>query len=121
MTRGDLLVLVLAAALIGALYARYWQAPRAATAIELRRGHESPQRYALSPNRTLRVQGALGESVLELRDGRVRFRSGPCRNQVCVHSGWLAHSGDAAACLPNRVSIRLLGGSPEQAVDGVSY
>lgn len=121
MTRGDILVLLVAAALIGALYARHWQAPSAASAIELRSGNEAPQRYALNQNRTLSVQGALGESVLELRDGRVRFRSGPCRNQVCVHSGWLEHGGDAAACLPNRVSLRLLGGSQEQAVDGISY
>lgn len=120
MTRGDALAILLAAALVGALYARHWQPPVGASAVEVRSGDQPAQRYALTENRVIRVQGHIGESVLELRDGRARFRAGPCRNQVCVHSGWLRHSGDTAACLPNRVSIRLIGGG-EERVDGVSY
>jgi hypothetical protein len=120
-TRGDLLAIVLALALTGLLYARHWQAPAPATAVEIRSGDAPAQRHALAPDRVLRVQGVIGESIVELRDGGVRFRSGPCRNQVCVHNGWLRHGGDTAACLPNRVSVRLIGGRDTESVDGVSY
>ncbi len=120
MTRGDLLAVAVAGALVGTLYARYWQPSIAADSFEVRSGGERLGRYSLTSNQLLTVNGRIGEAVLEVKDGRVRFRSAPCRNQVCVHSGWLAHSGDVAACLPSRISIRLLGDS-RNALDGLSY
>lgn len=118
MTRGDLLLLMLAAAVLALLYAHYWQAPSAASVVEIRNGTHAVERYALTESRQITVRGRIGNSVVDIRDGAVRFHSGPCRNQVCVHSGWLRHGGDTAACLPNGVSIRLLGGRDQ--VDGVS-
>lgn len=118
MTRGDLLLVLIAMGLIGLMYTHFWQAPTTATWVEVRSADQPVQRYSLREPRRITIQGRVGNSVLEVREGAVRFRSGPCRNQVCVHSGWLRHGGDTAACLPNRVSIRLIGG--EQEIDGVS-
>lgn len=120
MTRGDVLAVVLAAATVGTLYARYWQAPVAAALVEVRVGGESVGRYPLMQNRRLQIEGRMGISELAIEDGRVRFLHSPCRNQICVHSGWLSHSGDAAACLPNRVSLSLLGEAGE-SLDGVAF
>lgn len=55
-------------------------------------------------DRTLRVPGPLGETVIEIRAGRVRVASDPSPRQLCVRQGWL-HSGESAVCLPNRVSL----------------
>ncbi|MDP9142889.1 MAG: NusG domain II-containing protein [Pseudomonadota bacterium] len=120
MTRGDVLTIAAAAALIGILFARYWQAPVAATQFEVRVASETFGRYALDIDREIRIDGRVGPSMLKVENGRVRFISSPCRNQVCVHGGWFSHSGDAAACLPNRVSISLSGNAGE-GLDAVSF
>jgi len=119
-TRGDLLAIVGSAALVGVLFARYWQAPVNATQFEIRVGGETLGRYALVSDREIRVDGRAGPSILKVENGRVRFVSSPCRNKVCVHGGWLSHTGDAAACLPNRVSISLSGNAGE-GLDAVSF
>ncbi|MGB1560954.1 MAG: NusG domain II-containing protein [Sinimarinibacterium flocculans] len=118
MSRGDVLAIVLAAACVGLLYAHLWQPAVTATHVELRVGGKPSGRYALADSRDVAVEGRLGTSVLRIEDGRVRFLRSPCRNQVCVHSGWLHRGGDAAACLPNRVSVGLVGGD---ALDGVAH
>lgn len=113
-------MIALVCALLGGLYARFWTAPQTAAAFEVRYGTGVVGRYALNENRHLRIKGQQGISELEVKDGRVRFVQSPCRNKICVHSGWLAHAGDATACLPNRVSITLLGEyGPE--FDAVSF
>ncbi|MGH8567747.1 MAG: NusG domain II-containing protein [Gammaproteobacteria bacterium] len=65
------------------------------------------------------VQGRMGPSRLLVQDGRVRFTASPCRGKQCIHSGWLAHEGDFAACLPNGVAVEVLG--PERGLDAINY
>lgn len=120
MTRGDALAIAVAAAVVGILFARYWQAPVAATQCELRVAGAVVGRYALDQDQDIRIEGRMGTSVLRIENGRVRFLSSPCRNQVCVRSGWLSHGGDAAACLPNRVSLSLEGHGGD-ALDAISF
>ena len=120
MTRADLAVVVLAAALIGALYARWWTPSAAADAFELRAAGRDLGRHSLQHDQELRIAGAAGVSVIRVQAGRVRFAASPCRNRVCVNSGWLSQAGDGAACLPNRVSLVLVGGDASR-VDAVSW
>lgn len=121
MNRIDIAVLMALCALVGTLYGRFWQAARPATEVEVTVENHVVGRYPLDRPRTWKVNGREGVSVLQIDDqGRVRFVSSPCRNKICIHSGWLSHSGDATACLPNRVSIRLLGGD-DNTVDSVSF
>lgn len=63
------------------------------------------------------VEGPLGRAVVEVAGGRARVRSAPCPGQICVAQGWQQHAGDVAACVPNRVVLRLTGTA---AWDGVS-
>lgn len=109
MTRADIAVVALGAGLIGLLYASLWQPPVDATRFEIRVAGKPVGRYPLDIDRSLLVDGRLGLSRIKVENGRVRFAASPCRNKICVHAGWLQHSGDAAACLPNRVSIALSG------------
>jgi hypothetical protein len=59
----------------------------------------------LRVNRQFAVPGPLGETLVEIRDGRVRVKADPGPRQVCVRQGWLG-PGEAALCLPNRVSVQ---------------
>lgn len=120
MTRLDLLIVLLCGIGVGALYVLFWTPPVAAAWVEVRAPEQGPRRYPLDTAQTVHVRGRLGDSEIRIEQGRVRFVHGPCRNKVCIHSGWLAHDGDAAACLPNRVSIRLLGGA-EASFDAIAH
>lgn len=119
-TAGDAAVLALGAALVGALFAAYWQPPAPAALAEVRAGGTLVGRYALDRERELQVDGRLGRSRVALGEGRARFVEAPCRNQVCVHRGWLRHDGDVAACLPNGLTLTLLGGGASR-FDALSY
>lgn len=111
MTRADFLVLLGGAALLPMLYARHWgaaHAPGEPVAARLLEPGGS-RLLRLDRDAHYRVRGADGESVIEVRAGRVRFIDSPCRNRVCIHRGWLSGAGDTAACVPNRVAVQLLG------------
>ncbi|MFX0548114.1 NusG domain II-containing protein [Hathewaya histolytica] len=58
-------------------------------------------------------------NIIEIEKGRIRFKDANCRDKVCIRSGWLSRNGDMAICLPNRVSIKILG--EREDVDGVAY
>lgn len=66
--------------------------------------------YLLRRDSVVDVKGVLGVSKISVRDGKASFLSSPCRNKVCVHQGEISRSGQMAACLPNKVVIRVLGG-----------
>lgn len=66
--------------------------------------------YLLRKDSVIDVKGVLGASKISVKDGKASFLSSPCRNKVCVHQGEVGKSGQMAACLPNRVVIRVLGG-----------
>lgn len=109
MTRTDALVLLLAAALLPVLYWQVWQPQGAPLEIEIRSAEGPPIRAPLAENRRFTLHGPLGDSMVEIRDGQVRFLSSPCQGKQCIHFGWLHSAGETAACLPNRVTVRVLG------------
>lgn len=47
--------------------------------------------------------------VIEKKDGTVRFYESDCEDKICINSGTLSHSGDVAACLPNKTVVALKG------------
>ncbi len=55
------------------------------------------------------VAGPLGETLVEVRDGRARIASSPCPAPGW-HGGWVDHPGERSVCLPNRVVLRAEGG-----------
>lgn len=66
--------------------------------------------YSLRKNETLEIKGALGTSKIVVKDGKASFLSSPCKNKVCIHQGEVGKSGQMAACLPNKLVVRVLGG-----------
>ncbi len=119
MTRADVVVLLAALALLPYLYARFWNPGAPGTDAEIWVDGKLQAVVSLRQDRRLSVAGALGTSVLEVRDGRLRFLSSPCQGKVCVHTGWLSHSGELAACLPNHVTAQIVGA--ERCYDAVSF
>lgn len=105
---GDMLVVGLAAVLVGWSYVAFWHSDRASSVEIWVDGH----RYADLPlieHRKLHITGVLGDSLIEIAPGRARFLDSPCESKRCVHSGWIDEGGMVAACLPNRVSLHIQG------------
>lgn len=78
--------------------------------------------YALDQDADLSFSGPIGESIVHIHDGSVRFISSPCRDKICVAAGALTEAGQWAACLPNRVFVTVLGESDDpDAVDATAF
>lgn len=46
--------------------------------------------------------------VIQVSGGRIRFYSSTCRDKICVRAGYLSRPGETAACLPNKVAIKIV-------------
>jgi hypothetical protein len=42
------------------------------------------------------------------KDGSISFEKSDCRDKLCVRSGKLKTVGESAACLPNKISIKII-------------
>lgn len=109
MTRGDWGVVLFALVLIPYLYMTQWGGDSTGEAVHIRAPGVEEIVADLHDDQHLEIDGPLGTSVIEIREGKVRFTSSPCRNKQCVHAGWLDHGGELAACLPNRISVAVVG------------
>ncbi|HSJ48908.1 MAG TPA: NusG domain II-containing protein [Gammaproteobacteria bacterium] len=108
MTRADWVLLLALLAGLPWLYHQFWSsAPGQQLAILTAEG--PPRILPLFPNQEIRIAGALGDSVIRIEQGRARFIASACSNKVCIQRGWIDASGETSACLPNRVSIQVLG------------
>ena len=72
-------------------------------------GKDLIARLDLQEDRKLTVTGPLGETEIEVRDGRVRVVRSPGWRQLCVRRGWISRPGEALICLPNRVIVEIPG------------
>ncbi len=62
--------------------------------------------FSLSENGIHSFTGPLGTTEIEIKDGRARVISSPCRNRLCIESGW----SENLCCLPNRIIATASGG-----------
>jgi hypothetical protein len=59
----------------------------------------------------------IGDVHIEVRDGAIAFVESDCETHACIKMGWLRSPGQSAACLPNRISVTVMG---ESGVDAVA-
>lgn len=59
-------------------------------------------------------------TVIEVSDKEIYFSDSNCDDKTCVRTGKLKNSGDAAACVPNKVAVKI-SGDKENNVDIVVY
>ena len=77
-------------------------------------------RIALSAGQektTFAVPGGL-RVVIAVENGEAWFESSCCPDQLCVRSGRLSKTGEAAACLPVGVVLRIEGKAEADAITG---
>jgi hypothetical protein len=76
--------------------------------------------YPLNADRQERVAGPLGDTVVIIKGGRAFVEDSPCPDKLCVHMPAISRPGQWIGCLPNRVFVRVRGGSG-QDIDELSY
>lgn len=60
--------------------------------------------FKLSENKIHNVQGPLGTTSIEVKDGKVRIIDSPCPGKTCINQGWTS----PIVCLPNKVVVRVI-------------
>jgi hypothetical protein len=73
---------------------------------------------SLKPDRQIPLED--GKMLIEIKDGKIRVVKSDCPNQVCVHVGWIAHSGEAITCVPYKTVIEI-GSAANPAIDAVAF
>lgn len=115
---GDWLTVIVSGIAVVYLFQSLWSHTHASK-VQIRIGNHIHATYDLNLTRHVHVRGALGDAVIHIANGKARFAKSPCHNQYCVHQGWLNHSGQVAICLPNQISLELVGDS--KPFDSLNY
>ena len=76
--------------------------------------------YPLDVDRTERIPGPRGDTIIVIKDGTAFVQDSPCPDKLCVHMPAISQPGQWIACLPNRVFVRVQGGDVAD-VDQLSY
>ena len=75
-------------------------------------------RLSLNADQTTHVKGPLGLTEVEIKKGQARIVRSPCKNKVCIKSGYIRYADRVTACIPNRVVVRIVGKN-HRGVDAV--
>ena len=100
------------------MFLQFWSFEQASK-LKIRQGNQIIGTYDLNQTRELQIHGALGDAHISIQQGKVRFKQSPCNNQYCVHQGWLSHAGQVAICIPNQISLQLIGA--KNSYDSLNY
>jgi hypothetical protein len=82
---------------------------------------DNQERYHLRifEDRTIKVQGDIGETVVRIEHGKVWIESAPCPLQLCKNMGKISRPGEIIVCIPNKLLIRIEG-SRGNTIDGMT-
>jgi len=117
-TRGDKILIACLFALNIFLFTQMDLGNRAGSWVVIEVDHKEVERLPLSQNRIVHVTGPIGETEVEIKDGKARVLKSPCNKKLCIKSGYIQYADRFAACLPNRVVVRVLGGA-HRGIDAV--
>ncbi|MDH2919479.1 MAG: NusG domain II-containing protein [Sideroxydans sp.] len=115
---GDILLIMVAAFGIVLLSLKIWSGAAAERAV-IRSGGKIFLDVSLAKDQQISVPGHLGISIVSIVKHRARISSDPSPRQYCVRQGWLQQAGEIALCLPNQVSVELVG--RDKKYDSLSY
>lgn len=107
------IVLVCAAALI--VYCGMGTHERAA-AVQIWQDGVYQGEYQLIQDQEIAVDGRY-RNTIRIQNGRAAIVNSTCPGQDCIKSGWHERARQSIVCLPNRLELRLVGGSRDPDID----
>lgn len=84
---------------------------------------EEVMRLSLSPHLSPRKRSLSldeGEAIFDISHGKIRLlpMDGKlCPKHICSKTGWIEKSWQMIICMPNKISVRIVGGKKEKDVD----
>ena len=115
---GDWLVIFTGLVAVIFMFQQFWST-ELASKLKIRQGNQIIGTYDLNQTRELHIHGVMGDSLISIAQGKARFKQSPCNNQYCVHQGWLSRAGQVAICIPNQISLQLIG--KKSSYDSLNY
>ena len=115
---GDWLTILFGSICVVMLTLKLWSSDLADKAI-IRSGGKIFREVPLSSDQQIEVRGPLGISIVTIQNRKARIASDPSPRQYCVRQGWLQQAGEIALCLPNQVSVELVGSKKQY--DSLNY
>lgn len=68
------------------------------------------QTLDLSQDADITVEGYNGgTNQVVIKNGKVHILEASCPDKICVHQGWVEHTGENIVCLPNHLIVRIIG------------
>ena len=115
---GDWFIIILFCALIIIITKLLWNLPQGEY-LEIYKNNEILAVYSLNQKITKIINGEKGETKITIDNGKVRFSSAPCAKKYCIHQGWINKANQIIICIPNKISISILGG--KKNYDSINY
>jgi len=76
-------------------------------------------RISLEEERTVSLEGPVGETVVRIENGRAWVVHSDCPHKICMKMGRIDSAGETVWCIPNGVGIRIEGRGDDE-VDAVT-
>lgn len=109
---GDIIVIIIILLAAALTTANYLQGNYSARTAVITQNNKVLQRISLDEQLTDSIYiDYAGDfpGTIEVLDGKIRFYSAECPDQVCVKTGWISQPGQIAVCLPAGVIIKIEG------------
>ena len=76
--------------------------------------------YSLNQKKTVIIKGVIGDTIIEIDNGKFSFSESACQNKDCVKMGWISIANFPVVCLPNKVSAYIIKSKDKIEYDGLS-
>ncbi len=123
MKKGDKILIIVVLIILGISLFQILKPGKAGNKIVIIRSDGKViQQISLNTNKNSEflVKSREGHLTVEIKNGKVRVVNSTCKDKLCVKEGWISKSGESIVCLPNRISISIIGRN-DQPVDSVTY
>lgn len=77
---------------------------------------EQVLKISLDENNEYEVSGDISTIRIKVFDKDVWVVESECEDQICVHQGHMNRAGQTITCLPNKVYLKIVGGSGVDSV-----
>ena len=116
MVAGDYITLILMLFLAFATFTfTPWILGNRTGEIEIKSGTRTVGMFSLKNDVSVNVKGKIGETRVQIKDGKVSIIDSPCANKYCQHMGPIGDSGGILVCVPNEIIV----GGVNQGHDGL--
>ena len=115
---GDWFIIFLFCALIVISTKLLWSLPQGEY-LEIYENNKILATYSLNQEITKEINGAKGKTKIIINNGKVRFSSSPCPKKYCIHQGWINKANQTIVCIPNKISISIVGAKSKY--DAINY